>query len=179
MDRMRARLFPLVALIAGLASCGEGNVCVQACERMKDCARNNLAKLDCNDPQLKPACDAINKALAVDCSQASGVACQGDFKKESERTMSCDLDPTTCVCPRNICLEVCKDQKDCAEDSLRDLDCSDAENKAVCDALAPMAQKDCYAITDEACTGTLKAEAAALDACWPLDRTTCVCEQPP
>ncbi len=166
----------VTTLAVALTDCsGGGNVCVLSCERMKDCAEVGLAKINCDDPMFKQACDAVKKALAIDCSQAAA-ACSGEYKAESERTMSCALDSTTCGCPRNVCLESCKEQKDCAEDSLRDLDCTDAANKALCDALEPMEQKDCYAAGDAACTGAVKIAAAAIDACWPLDRTTCVCK---
>jgi hypothetical protein len=180
MESMERLLVTLTALSAvALAGCsGGGNPCVLSCERMKDCAEASLAKINCDDPMYKQVCDAVKKALAIDCSQAGGAACSGEYRAESERTMSCSLDPNTCICPRNICLESCKEQKDCAEDSLRDLDCTDAANKALCDALEPMEQKDCYAVSDAACTGAAKTAAEAIDACWPLDRSTCVCKTP-
>lgn len=176
---MRPRLLVtptiLIALTFSAAGCdGGGDPCQQACEKQKACARPKLDALNCDDPQLKTACDAIRQALAVDCSQAAGAACTGDFRAMSERTLSCDMDPNTCTCPRNVCLDVCLDQKDCAESNLDGLDCSDAANKDVCDAQQPMAHKDCYAITDAQCTGTLKAAAEALDSCF-MDHDTCTC----
>jgi len=173
---LAALLLTILTILAGCS--GGGNACVQSCERMKDCAEANLAKINCNDPQFKPTCDAVRKALAIDCTQAGGAACSGEYQAESERTMRCALDPNTCICPRNICLEACKEQKDCAEDGLRDLDCTDAANLARCDALRPMEQKDCYAAGDAACTGALKTAAEAIDACFPLDYTSCTCKTP-
>jgi hypothetical protein len=162
----------LSASVIALAGCGEGNVCKQACQRMKSCGEAKLATMNCDDPQLKAACDMVRKALAVDCSQATDAACTGEYRAQSERTVRCTLDPMTCVCPRNVCLEACRELKDCAEDSLRDLDC--AADKATCDALKQMEQKDCYAISDESCTGAAKTEAERIESCF-LDHTTCTC----
>jgi len=108
----------------------------------------------------------------VDCSQATDEACVGEYRQESERIVRCALDPMTCVCPRNVCLEACQELKDCAEDSLLDLDC--AANQATCDALKQMQQKDCYTISDDSCTGAAKTEAERIESCF-LDRTTCTC----
>lgn len=166
---------PLLALCLGLlGACGESNVCQQACQRQKSCGEAQLAKLDCNDPQIAPVCDMARKALAVDCSQATDQACTGDFEAESRRTASCDLDPLTCTCPRNVCLEVCRDQKDCAESSLESIDCAASNNQQTCAELQQMLQKDCYAIADASCVGALKTEAEQIDGCF-LDHTTCTC----
>ena len=162
---------PCLCLVL-LVACGEANVCQRACEQMKSCGKARLADLDCDDPKYASACELIRQALAVDCSQATDQACTGDYRAESERTVKCDLDPNTCVCPRNVCLDACLEQKDCAEVSLNSLDCT--KNAATCDELKQMVNKDCYAFSDANCTGALKIAAEAIDSCY-LNHITCMC----
>lgn len=112
MKYMKLFVVCVLLVLAGLlGACsddddGGGNVCEQAFNKQKDCAKDldctALSGVEQTVCEVMKALGQITYAQAQEaCEQQTPGACEctGQVKADAEDLMDCTLDPATCACP--------------------------------------------------------------------------------